>query len=239
MIAPPTLGTIVKRLRTERSWTLAEMSAAVGIPLSTLSKIENDKLTLSYDRLQRLSRSLDVSLSELFAEPERHNVDTVVTGRRSVATLDRAVKISTQNYDYHYFCGDLRHRRMIPIYTRVTARTRAEFGDLVRHPGEEFCFVIDGAVDLHTDFYAPTRLERNEGVYIDSNMGHAYVLAPGHDEAVMLVVCASGDENLGKTLIAEAESRGHDLPPPLAPANFRDVSKDAKLASGKRAGATR
>lgn len=205
-----TLGSIVHRLRMERSWTLADMSAAVGIPVSTLSKIENDKLTLSYDKLQQLSRSLAIPMAALFADSAAgdHTNDERVTARRSIASLDRALKIETNNYDYFYFCTELRHRRMIPVLTQVTARSLTEFGELVRHSGEEFVYVLDGAVDLHTEFYAPARLGRGEGVYIDSNMGHAYVLAEGCAAASMLVVCAAGSsEDLARQLIEEAQSR--------------------------------
>ncbi len=197
----------MKRLRQERGWKLSDMSGAVGIPLSTLSKIENDKLTLSYDKLQQLAKSLNIPLTALFAEPQPKGSAPIVTGRRSIATLDRAITVSTQNYEYNYFCGELRHRRMIPIHTRVTARTLAEFGDLVRHSGEEFVYVIEGAVQLHSEFYEPVLLQKGEGVYIDSTMGHAYLVPPGYDEAVMLVVCASGDDHLQDELIAEASAR--------------------------------
>lgn len=214
----PTLGTIIRRLRTQRNWKLSDMSAAVDIPLSTLSKIENDKLTLSYDKLQQFARALDIPLTALFADPAPRGPAPVVTARRSIATLDSAVKISTANYHYAYFCSELRQRRMIPIHARVTARTLEEFGDLVHHNGEEFVYVIEGAVDVHTEFYEPMRLEAGQGVYIDSTMGHAYLVAPGHDEAVMLVVCASGDEQLQDELIAEAESRVAEAPVPALPA---------------------
>lgn len=207
MSEPTTLGTIIKRLRRERNWKLADMSAATGIPVSTLSKIENDKLTLSYDKLQHLSRALSIPLAALFAEDEEGEGAPVVTARRSIASLDRAVKIETNNYDYYYFCSDLRHRKMIPILTRVTAKTLDQFGELVRHSGEEFVYVTEGSVDLHTDFYAPQTLGQGEGVYIDSNMGHAYVLTDGYEAATMLVVCASGAEDLAQELIAEAEAR--------------------------------
>jgi transcriptional regulator with XRE-family HTH domain len=207
----PTLGTIVRRLRQERGWKLAEMSEATGIPISTLSKIENDKLTLSYDKLQQLARSLKIPLGALFADAMERGPSPKANGRRSIATLERAVKISTSNYEYAYFCGELRHRRMIPIYTRVTARTIEEFGDLVRHSGEEFVYVIEGGVELHSEFYEPVVLNRGEGAYIDSTMGHAYVVPPEFDEAVMLVVCASGDDSLQEELIAEASARAAEV----------------------------
>jgi transcriptional regulator with XRE-family HTH domain len=199
------LGTIVKRIRKERHWTLAEMSGACGIPLSTLSKIENDKLTLTYDRLQQLSRSLGIALAELFTEGQAN--DTVVTGRRSIATLDAAVTVETPNYVYNYLCSDLRKRRMIPIHVQITAKSIDEFGDLVRHGGEEFAFVLEGAVVFHSEFYAPVVLNKGEGVYIDSNMGHAYVVAEGFEQATIMSVCASADENLQAHLIAEASGR--------------------------------
>src|SRR3546814_13714858 len=52
------------------------------------------------------------------------------------STLDSAVRVTTDNYDYHYLCTDLRQKRMIPILTRIRAHSAREFGELVRHQGE-------------------------------------------------------------------------------------------------------
>ncbi|WP_374571045.1 helix-turn-helix domain-containing protein [Phenylobacterium sp. J426] len=46
------------------------MSERTGIPLSTLSKVEHDRLTLTYDKLLQLSQRLNLRMSELFAEPD-------------------------------------------------------------------------------------------------------------------------------------------------------------------------
>ena len=35
-----------------------------------------------------------------------------------------------------------------------------------------------------------------KSVYIDSNMGHAYTVAAGHDEALLLGICTCADEQL-------------------------------------------
>ena len=71
MSVQPTLGRILKDLRSHRGWTLKEMSARSGIPVSTLSKVEHDRLTLTYDKLLQLSQKLNIRISELFAEFER------------------------------------------------------------------------------------------------------------------------------------------------------------------------
>jgi transcriptional regulator with XRE-family HTH domain len=159
------------------------MSERTGIPVSTLSKVEHDRLTLTYDKLQQLSQRLNLRMSELFAEPEE--AEAAVTARRSIGRIDDAIRVQTPNYDYYYLCPELRRKRMIPVLTRVRAKSLAEFGELVHHSGEEFIHV----------------LEAGESVYIDSNMGHAYTAAKGCDEVLLLGVCSSADEQLMESLL--------------------------------------
>ena len=198
---PPTLGTVMKGIRSRNGWTLKEMSAKSGIPVSTLSKVEHDRLTLSYDKLQQLSQRLSIRMSDLFAEDDGDSAPRV-TGRRSIGTIDQAVRVTTDNYDYHYLCTDLRQKRMIPIITRIRAHSAREFGDLVRHQGEEFIFVLEGEVEIHTEFYDPVALKTGQGIYLDSSMGHAYVVAEGFEEALVLGVCSSADDGLMDTLMS-------------------------------------
>ena len=199
--APPTLGTVMKSIRSRNGWTLKEMSAKSGIPVSTLSKVEHDRLTLSYDKLQQLSQRLSIRMSDLFAEDEENGAPRV-TGRRSIGTIDQAVRVTTDNYDYHYLCTDLRQKRMIPIITRIRAHSASEFGELVRHQGEEFIYVLEGAIEIHTEFYDPVSLKTGQGIYLDSSMGHAYVVAAGFEEALVLGVCSSADDGLMDSLMS-------------------------------------
>ncbi|WP_332819690.1 helix-turn-helix domain-containing protein [Sphingopyxis sp.] len=198
---PPTLGTVMKGIRSRNGWTLKEMSAKSGIPVSTLSKVEHDRLTLSYDKLQQLSQRLSIRMSDLFAEDEENGAPRV-TGRRSIGTIDQAVRVTTDNYDYHYLCTDLRQKRMIPIITRIRAHSASEFGELVRHQGEEFIYVLEGAIEIHTEFYDPVSLKTGQGIYLDSSMGHAYVVAAGFEEALVLGVCSSADDGLMDSLMS-------------------------------------
>lgn len=196
-----TLGTVLRGIRTRNGWTLKEMSERCGIPVSTLSKVEHDRLTLTYDKLQQLSRRLSIRMSDLFAEGDEEPAKQV-TGRRSIASVEQAIRVVTDNYDYSYLCTDLRRKRMIPILTRIRARSAREFGDLVRHQGEEFIYVLEGRIEVHSEFYDPVRLEKGQGIYLDSSMGHAYVVGEGCDEALVLGVCSSADENLQDSLMS-------------------------------------
>jgi transcriptional regulator with XRE-family HTH domain len=190
----PTLGNIMRALRTRKGWTRKEMSERTGIPLSTLAKVEKDLLTLSYDKLLQISQRLAMRMSELLAQGEA--LESRVMTRRSIGTLDTAVRVNSSNYDYYFLCPDLRKKRMIPIFGRPHARTLEEFGELVRHAGEEFIFVLTGRVEVHTEFYEPVILDAGQCMYIDSGMGHAYLLGPGCDEASVLSGCSSESGDL-------------------------------------------
>lgn len=213
----PTLGRVLRALRTRNDWTLKEMSDRTGIPLSTLAKVEHDRLTLTYDKLLQLSERLKVRMSDLFAEPPEAPAQPV-TARRSIGRMDRAIRVKTSNYDYYYLCAELRRKRMIPILTHIRAKSVEEFGELVHHSGEEYIYVLSGQVEVHTEFYDPIVLGAGESLYIDSNMGHAYVAAEDCDEAIVLGVCSSADE--GDLMESLMELHGDDqvrlAPPPEA-----------------------
>ena len=194
----PTLGNILRGLRSRNGWTRKEMSGRTGIPLSTLAKVENDQLTLSYDKLLQISRQLQMRLSELLSHGDTSESRAMT--RRSVGTLDSAARVNSGNYDYYFLCPDLRNKRMIPIFGRPRAKTLEEFGELVRHAGEEFIYVLTGSVAVHTEFYEPVILQPGQCMYIDSGMGHAYLLGPECDEASVISGCTGEDGELMDSL---------------------------------------
>jgi transcriptional regulator with XRE-family HTH domain len=204
--AAPTLGALLRSLRSREGWTLKEMSAKSGIPVSTLSKVEHDRLTLTYDKLYQLSQRLGLRMSELFAEPG-DDVAPAVTARRSLGSLDTAVRVETPNYDYYYLCTELRRKRMIPVITKIRAKTEQQFGALVHHAGEEYIYVLSGRIVVNTEFYDPVTLDQGHSIYLDSSMGHAYLAAEGCDEAEVLGVMSSADDELMRSLLSLHEEQ--------------------------------
>jgi transcriptional regulator with XRE-family HTH domain len=219
-----TLGGLIRLLRQKNGWTLRQMGEKVGIPLSTLAKVEQDKLSLTYDKLQQFSSRLGLTMTEFLAQADTAPAGAtpaVVTARRSLATGGNSVQISTPNYDYEYLCADLRDKRMVPIIGRIRARDIAEFGEPLRHTGEEFVFVLEGTIEVHMQFYTPVTLTAGHGIYLDSTMGHAYV-AKDCESALVLAVCSSEEPNLTGELIKLARTQrlpSPDVPAPIARAN--------------------
>jgi transcriptional regulator with XRE-family HTH domain len=214
----------LRGLRTRNRWTLKEMSERTGIPLSTLAKVEHDRLTLTYDKLQQLSQRLNLRIADLFSEADE-SADAPITARRSIGRLADAVRVNTPNYEYFYMCPELRRRRMVPVVTRIRARSIEEFGELIHHPGEEYIYVLHGPVEIHTEFYEPITLQTGESIYIDSTMGHAYVAPDGSKDAAVLGICSSADDDLMSSLMTLHEE-AMQPPKPRLPA--------AKKHGGKR-----
>ncbi len=194
------------------------MSERTGIPLSTIAKVEHDRLTLTYDKLLQLSQRLNLRMSDLFSEADGAP-EAPITARRSIGRLSNAIRVNTPNYEYFYMCPELRRKRMVPTVTRVRARSIEEFGELVHHPGEEYIYVLEGPVEIHTEFYEPIVLQTGESIYIDSTMGHAYVAPKGQEEALLLGVCSSADDDLMDSLLAL-----HDDDAPSKPKALKRVT---------------
>jgi transcriptional regulator with XRE-family HTH domain len=239
--AHPTIGGLLRSLRARKGWTLKQMSEHSGIPLSTLSKVEHDRLTLTYDKLLQLSQRLQLRMSELFAEQDEAP-EPAVTARRSIGRIEDAIRVTTPNYDYYYLCPELRRKRMIPVLTRVRAKSIEEFGELVHHSGEEYIHVLEGRMEVHTEFYDPMVLEKGESVYIDSNMGHAYIAAEGCDEVLLLGICSSADEQLMESLMTlhgdegavRRPGKARRLKPPAARPAAKPAKRPARRTAAKK-----
>jgi transcriptional regulator with XRE-family HTH domain len=108
------------------------MSAKSGIPFSTLSKIEHDRLTLSFDKLQALSQRLGDAHVGAFRR-ERAAISRPPSRRAQPGDIDKSVRVKTPNYDYYYLCTELRRKRMVPVITKIRASSLEEFGALVHH----------------------------------------------------------------------------------------------------------
>ena len=186
------LGQCLKAARQARGLTLKQVAERTGMALSTLSKVENGLMSLTYDKLLQLTSGLKMEIAELFnpavAAPAQGRP---VTARRSISRGGQGQIITTKFYTYTYQCTDLIGKRMVPIVAEVRARSLDEFGPLLRHAGEEYFLVTSGRVAVHTEFYAPEILDEGDGIYLDSTMGHAYLNAGQAPSAKGVCLCTS------------------------------------------------
>lgn len=181
------LGPRIAEFRRKRGITLKNLSEKSGISEATLSRVENRQVSLNAYNLIKLGKILDVDISDFFhSDP----VD-LTTGRRTVTRQGQGEIGTSARYGYEVLCAELSQKAMIPSINTITVRSLADTGGLKRHAGEEFIFVLSGTVDIHTEFYKPSRLEKGDSMYLDSQMAHAYISA-GVGDAKVLVVTAFG-----------------------------------------------
>jgi transcriptional regulator with XRE-family HTH domain len=185
-------GSALKSLRLAKGWTLGEVSRRTGLPVSTLSKVENDKMSLSYDKLARISKGLNIDIGQLFSLDNPPPL-SLVTGRRSINRAGEGRLIETETYTSTYLATDLLNKRFVPLHVEVHARSPTDFSEMIRHSGEEYAFVTEGVVELHTDLYAPVRLNAGDSIYFDSGMGHVYVSVS--EGPCRLISICSGEES--------------------------------------------
>jgi transcriptional regulator with XRE-family HTH domain len=224
-------GRALKALRVKRRWTLADVSERTGLPVSTLSKIENGRTSLSYDKLARISKGLEIDIGALFAEPDvTESHIELVTGRRSVTRAGDGEAIETEVYSHLYPASDLLNKRFVPLFAEIKARSLRDFGEMIRHPGEEFTYVLEGALELHTDVYAPLRLDAGDSIYFDSGMGHAYV-AVSDGPCRVLSIC-SGEESQLRDVYSETAAAAKSNATVAAPAD--GAPAPPRLVKGRR-----
>lgn len=190
---------LLRERRLYHRWTLAEVSRLTGLSISALSKIENGRMSPTYQSIIQLAEGLNIEIGDLFAGSFADVERPVITARRSVSRQNQGQRIEDDNYAYTYLCGDVAHKRIIPMIVEVKADSFSRIGQMWSHVGEEFIYVLEGAVEIHTEFYEPLTLRSNDAVYIDSTMLHAF-LAAGASPATILVLCSSATPNLAQTL---------------------------------------
>ncbi len=195
------VGPRLKALRIEKKLTLGDVSDRTGLPVSSLSKLENGKVSLSYDKLVRVAHGLGVDIANLISttaalsSPEA----PAILGRRSITKIGDAPTIETVPYIYSYPAAEMLHKSFNPMIVEVKCRSVDEFGDFIRHPGEEFALVLEGEIAFYSEYYAPVILKAGESIYFDSNMGHAYI-ANIDTPCKLASICSATEAQLKETI---------------------------------------
>lgn len=190
--ARATIGERLREARHRRDLTLAQASQLTRVSVSTLSKLENLQVSPSFDVIMRISQGFDISLEDLVTSGGKQQI----VGRRAITRRGDGVTFSTAQYGYKVHATDLIRKHMVPLEMRIMARTVDDFEQWGCHPGEEYVFVIEGAIEVHTELYSPARLIEGESAYFDSSMPHVYISIGPKDARVLSV---SYDPELGQS----------------------------------------
>lgn len=187
----------LRALRLERSLTMGQLAERTGIPQSTLSKLENGKMKMTYEKLVRLGAGLEVDIALLIQKESGTDVPIPAAGpgRRTVIRAGETAGVHFEKQQHAYLAGEYLGKTMTPILINVVARHIDELNGLLGHRGEEYLYVLEGSMELHSEFFAPLRLDAGDSIYFDSSMAHAYLLA-GDGPCRVLSVCSGADAEM-------------------------------------------
>ena len=171
----------IREIRKSKGLTLEQLSQTSGLSVSQLSKIENGKARLTFDTALMLSGLLKVPVTAFLSSPTSAPV-----ARRSITRAGGGIVHNTPGMKFEVLCSDFREKRNVFWRVVVTAKTVEEAGGWRHHPGEEFLFVLEGVLEIHTEHYEPVRLKPGDSILFDANMPHSYV-SHGKRDAVVLM----------------------------------------------------
>ncbi|MCM0148803.1 helix-turn-helix transcriptional regulator [Photobacterium galatheae] len=185
-IEPMQLGKRLKEIRMAHGLTLEEASKRTGLARSTLSKIENEQISPTFQAMQKLASGLQIDIPQLFAPPKQ----IMATGRRDITRKEEGRPHPTTTYEHELLATQLRNKKMMPFKSRVRARHFEDYPDWIRHDGEEFLLVLSGTITFFSEFYEPVQLNEGDSVYYDATMGHMLVSVSDEDAHILWVTAS-------------------------------------------------
>ncbi|UAB73977.1 helix-turn-helix transcriptional regulator [Vibrio sp. SCSIO 43132] len=182
-IEPLKLGKRLKEIRMKLGLTLEDASKRTGLARSTLSKIENEQISPTFQAMQKLANGLKIDMPQLFEPPRKK----VATGRRDLTRSGEGKPHPTPTYEHELLATQLSNKKMMPFKSRIRARDFDDYSDWVRHDGEEFLLILEGEVLFYSEFYEPVPMTVGDSVYYDANMGHMLVSTSDEDAQILWV----------------------------------------------------
>lgn len=166
------IGPRLRRLRSRRGRSLAEVAAAAGISVGFLSAIERSQMSASVGTLRRLARYYRTNILDFFDATEL-NTRLVSPPKRKVLEAGPGVRMELLAWG---------NKVMEPHLFRIAPQ--AGSGESYSREGEEFLFVLRGELQiaLAGEEY---RLKRGDSFYFESATPHHWK-NPGRSETWLL-----------------------------------------------------
>ena len=163
------IGREVHKFRTKLGLTVADLSAATGLSIGMLSKIENGVISPSLTTLQSLSRALGVPVTALFRRFEEKRDAVFVKAGQGLAIERRGTR---NGHQYHLLghTGDRSARVVVEPYL-ITLTAESDVFPLFQHAGMEFLYMLEGEVAYrHADrLYL---MQPGDSLFFDADAPH-------------------------------------------------------------------
>jgi mannose-6-phosphate isomerase-like protein (cupin superfamily) len=153
----------------------------LGIPINTYRSYESGEADIPASFLYQIATKLNAEMSSLLTgEEPRLRVFCVTRGGRGVKVERR------RDYDYQSLAYNFIDKKMQPFLITVQPRPESDPISLNSHPGQEFNYVLEGALRVVVEGHE-VLLKPGDSIYFDSLHSHG-MKAVGDSPARFLAV---------------------------------------------------
>ena len=170
--AAGTIGPHLRRLRTEKGLSLAQVAKKVGISLGFLSSLERSQMTASIGTLRKLTDFYQTNILDFF-DPTESNSRLVPPAKRKVLDAGPGVRMELLAWG---------NTVMEPHLFRIAPH--AGSGESYTHEGEEFLYILRGKLHIVLQ-EKKFQLKSGDSFYFQSSTPHHWK-NPGRSETLVL-----------------------------------------------------
>jgi transcriptional regulator with XRE-family HTH domain len=157
------LGRRIRRIRQEKGLTLKQIEARVGVSATHISEIERGKTSPTIQALEKIAQALEVLPSHLIDLPSLASPEVRRPEDRTSITMNHG-SITLEPLTDRSVCSE-----MSIFYAQIDGS--GQVGGVDGHRGEEFCYVIDGFLEVTVDG-KPYVLRQGETIHFKAARPH-------------------------------------------------------------------
>lgn len=196
-----TIGARLRDVRKRRKMTLERLSELTGISVSSLSRIENTRLGMTIEKVEKVASALGVEPETLVSRSRPGRAPSRTPGPSAGSLrfiVDRSGQREASAYrelriEYLFDASPERSMDCMHLTVQAISIWDSEF---VRHPGEKIIYVISGDAVVYSESRPPLILETGDSLYMDAAAWHS-IVAVNDRVAELLVVSCPGPDSQG------------------------------------------
>jgi len=169
------IGQKMKALRQEKKLTLKEVAEQTGFSISFLSQFERGKSSATLESLKKIAWALGTNPSYFFDDSP------------SLSTNQEESHLQQHQMMYQNLAKDLENQRFAPL--KVTLLPGENEGNLFRHDGQEFLYVLEGELTVQIE-EDKLLLKKDESIMFDATRLHYWYNYTNHP---VIFLCISMD----------------------------------------------
>ncbi len=189
MSAIKNVGEKITAIRQQKSITVDDLAERCGFTTEMMTRIEENETIPSLGHLIKVARSLGVRLGTFLDDMDQ--LGPVVTRNgdmRRGTSFSNKNSTARLNLDFFPLASDKSGRHMEPFIVEINPSTESDFVQS-SHEGEEFIFVLSGAIEIKygKSIYL---LSEGDSIYYDSVVDHHVHAADESPAKILAVVYA-------------------------------------------------